>query len=103
MCQITEHGLSRHFLNGHENLITVSFSKCAFVLFCYITYHFDVVSGNIEILGKQNFTVHLQSFQSTVITWSASNNRPQLEAMGNNYRVCGFILQSLVLRSIVHV
>ena len=32
--------------------ISARFSKFAFVLFCYITNHF--VSGNIEILGKQN-------------------------------------------------
>ena len=32
---------------------------------------------------------------------SASNNRPQYEALGNKYRVGGFIRKSLVLRSIV--
>ena len=44
--------------------ISARFSNFAFVLFCYITNHFffpsnlnvslDFVSGNIEILGKQN-------------------------------------------------
>ena len=37
--------------------ISARYSKFAFVLFCYITNHnvsLDFVSGNIEILGKQN-------------------------------------------------